>query len=206
MDNIVAFFVEGPTEIEFYKAIINTIRKVSAKPYSCKFKWIDLQGIGNYKCSALKQFNTLKEKNPDSAITVVMCIDTDVFETSKRPPINKKAVQETLISAGAHKAFYICASKSIEDWFLSDYEGVRRYLGSRTPAKRPKGIGQNVLKDLFRSSGKMYIKGKKVDGFIEKLDIQKIIQLHCKELKPLCSCIKADCKIICNKDCSKHKK
>ena len=196
---IVALFVEGPTEIEFYKAVIKHIRALKNSPFPCSIEYIDMKGIGNYKNLALRKFNDLQKKNPDKEIYPFMCIDSDAFELSKKPPFNKQEVSKALRDAGAKSPQYIVAKQSIEDWFLYDLQGVLEYLRLNKRTKRPKGTGQNVLKELFKRANKVYLKGNKCEGFIDKLDISKIMDKCCGELKPLCKSLKLSCQLTCGK-------
>ncbi len=203
-EKIVALFVEGPTEIEFYKAVVKNIHDKMNTPYDCSFEWYDMHGIGNYKTTALRKFNALKENNPDSDIYTVLCIDTDVFEYSKKPPINKSEIKAYLEKAGAKKVILVEAKSSIEDWFLNDLEGVLSYLRLPKATKRPEGNGQSALKKLFKNADKLYVKGEKTEDFIKKLNISKITAACCKPLKPLCLLIGANCRKVCNKNDLKH--
>lgn len=45
---------------------------------------------------------------------------------SRRSPVDMEEVREQLIENGANEAEFIKANKSIEDWFLYDFEGVKR--------------------------------------------------------------------------------
>lgn len=198
-DKIVAIFAEGATEIEFYKAVVMKAREKIGTHYACKVEYIDMKGIGNYKKDALRKFNKIKEHYPEKDIFAFFCIDNDVFEFSKKPPFNKKDIQIALQNAGAKKVVYIIANKSIEDWFLCDFEGVLNYLHLPRSTKKPKGNGQKALKDLFKMAHKLYVKGSKTEGFIEKLDVLKIMRICCAGVRPLCKCLGLDCKKLCNK-------
>ena len=198
-EKIVALFVEGPTEIEFYSAVVKNIHDKMSAAFDCSFVWYDMHGIGNYKTTALRKFNALKEKKPGADIYAVLCIDTDVFEYSKKPPINKSEVKIGLEEAGAKKVIFVEAKSSIEDWFLTDLEGVLSYLRLPKATKRPEGKGQDALKKLFKKANKLYVKGERTEGFIKKLNISKIAAACCRALKPLCSLVGADCKKVCNK-------
>ena len=198
-NTIIALFVEGPTEIEFYKAVVKFAHDAMETPFDCSFEWLDMHGIGNYKNTAARKFRKLKEKNPSSDIYAMLCIDTDAFELSKKPPIDKNKVKGALEGEGAKQVFYIEAKSSIEDWFLDDFSGVCAYLKLSPKTKRPSGRGQEALKTLFNSVNRVYLKGSKTEGFIVKLDISKIMSTRCKELKPLCSIVGFDCIKICHK-------
>lgn len=191
--------MEGPTEIEFYKAVVKYIRETTGTPFNCTFEWVDMHGIGNYKNDAIRRYKMLKKKHPEDDIYVVLCIDTDVFELAKKPPIDKAAVKKAIESAGAKKVCYIEAKSSIEDWFLSDFEGIVTYLGLDKNIKRPKGKGQAVLKKLFNDAKKVYVKGSNTGDFIKKLNVGKIMLANCSSLKMLCNIIGVNCKIVCNK-------
>lgn len=196
---IVALFVEGPTEIEFYKAVVKYAHDVMGTPFDCTFEWVDMHGIGNYKNDALRKFNTLHKKYPSDDIYAILCIDTDVFEFSKKPPIDRNVVKKSIEDAGAKKVCYIEAKHSIEDWFLADFDGVISYLGLPKTTKRPKGKGQEVLKKLFKDARRIYVKGTNTGDFIKKLNVGKIMQTYCSALKTMCKIIGIDCKKACNK-------
>lgn len=198
-NKIIALFVEGPTEIEFYTALVKYVHDKMESPFACSFKWLDMHGIGNYKDKAVRQLRMLKNANPDVEIIAVLCIDTDAFEFSPKPPFDKKAVKEALQNQGADKVYFIEAKQSIEDWFLLDYEGVLSYLKLPKNTKKPGGSGQDALKKLFKAKNRMYIKGKKTEGFIKALDIAKIAAPQCKAIKPLCNAMGANCSKVCGK-------
>lgn len=195
----VAFFVEGPTEIEFYKAVVKYAHDIMGIQLDCAFDWVDMSGIGNYKKDALRKFKTLQRNNPGAIIYVMLCIDTDVFEFSKKPPIDKFAVKASLEEEGAKKVVFIEAQYSIEDWFLSDFEGVISYLGLPKNTKHIKGKGQMVLKKLFKNANKVYVKGSSTENFIKSLDIGKIMRKNCASMTILCKTAGFDCGKVCNK-------
>ena len=127
-NKVVALFVEGPTEIEFYKAVVIKARELMGTSYPCEIEYFDMRGIGNYKDIALRQFDKLVKSRPKVEISVFLCIDNDAFEYSKKPPFNRDIVKKTLKEHGAKTVTYIIAAKYIEDWFLSVVEGVLNYL------------------------------------------------------------------------------
>lgn len=195
---IIAFFVEGPTEIEFYKTVVKYAHDRMKAPFNCSFEWIDMQGIGNYKNTAARKMARLKESHPNDDIYAMLCIDTDVFEFSKKPPIDKSDIKKRLKENGAKQVNYIEARSSIEDWFLDDLPGVCSFLNLPANTSRPSGNGQTALKQLFRNANKIYVKGGRTENFIAKLDIPKIISKHCEQLKPFCSAAGLNCMMVCN--------
>lgn len=198
-NKLIALFVEGPTEIEFYTALVKYVHDKMESPFSCSFKWLDMHGIGNYKDKAVRQLRMLKNANPSAEIVAILCIDTDAFEFSPRPPFDKKVVKDALKCQGADKVYFVEAKHSIEDWFLLDYAGVLSYLKLPKNTKKPVERGQDALKKLFKSANRIYIKGKKTEGFVKSLDISKITAPQCKAIKPLCNAMGADCGKVCGK-------
>ena len=196
-DKVVALFVEGPTEIEFYKAVVIKARELMDAPYECKIEYVDMKGIGNFKTNAIRQFNYLKRKHSNKDIYVFLCIDQDAFEFSRKPPFNRTKLSQRLKTDGAKRVTYIVAKQSIEDWFLCDLEGVLNYLHLPATTKRPKGNGQDTLKLLFKKANKIYVKGSKTEGFIDKLHIMKILKMYCSSIKPLCQTLSLNCEAIC---------
>ncbi len=197
MSKIIAVLVEGDTEVEFYKALIEKLRECQGTAFDCKFEVKNMRGVGNYKLDAGRKLDVLRKKYPDDEIHVFLCFDTDVFDFSKKPPIQVDAVKKSLLEKSAKKVTVIRAKRSIEDWFLYDMEGIARYLRLPTDTKRPKGSGQEALKALFKKKNRVYAKGLKTEGFIEHLDIVKIMKQVCCEIKPLCKCIGIDCSKVC---------
>ena len=199
MDRIIAVFVEGATEVEFYKALIENLRKCHENALLCKFEFKNLRGIGNFKLDAGRQLDALRKKHPNDEIYVFLCVDTDAFEFSKNPPVNLENVKKSLINKKANKVFVIKAKRSIEDWFMCDFEGIIRYLHLPEDTKKPSGIGQEALKALFKKKNRVYAKGMKVEGLIDSLDMIRIMKKICCEIKPLCKSMGVDCDKVCNR-------
>jgi len=57
--------------------------------------------------------------------------------------------------------------------------------------KRLSGIEQ--LKDMFKSSGKFYVKGSKSEDLIKCLNFSSIAKKYCSVFKPLCTVLNLDC-------------
>ena len=199
---VIILFVEGYTEVDFYKALITDIRALHGEEFCCNIEYKNMKGVGNYKNDALRRLGDVKRKYPESDIYAFLCYDTDAFRFSRKPPVDMKEVRKQLLANGAKKVDLIEANKSIEDWFLYDFDGVKKYLrlSERTP--KESGTGQDVIKKLFKKAKRVYVKGDKLDGFIEKLNIPLIRVQVCSNLRPLCKCLGLDCKKICNKQSS----
>jgi len=167
-------FVEGQTEVEFYKELIKYIRGCHAdKKLEHKVIYRSIDGIGGYKKEVNRIF--LKEVLPKVEryqITVALCYDTDVFGYVQKPKINWKEVEKILKDDGAHKVLHIKAEKSIEDWFLLDRDGIRRFLKLDSDVDPQGSNGYEKLKYLFKRANKIYTKkGREVNGFVQALDI-----------------------------------
>lgn len=116
---------------------------------------------------------------------VALCRDTDVFELSQNPPIKWNEVESAFKENGVKKVIHIAAKHSIEDWFLLDTDGIISFLRLPKKTKVSGRNGYDKLKKLFKQANKMYYKGMKSNGMIERLDIDKIVQLIHIQLQPL---------------------
>ena len=211
----IVIIVEGDTEVEFYKLVKDHIKADKVKELGENYfknhyafeKIVNLHGIGNFQKDAKEQFDKIREKN-DKKISkleeqgknvafeyhIFLCIDTDVFEYDKNPPLDKEKLKKDLLNSGEDvvEVSYIEAKKSIEDWFLDDLDGIKKFLKLKSIPKgyKSKSTGYEKLKHIFKNAGKSYVKGNKVEGFVKKLNVPSIIKKHQKELKSLWDAIK----------------
>ncbi len=194
--DVIILFVEGATEIEFYKSVLAHIRLKTTSNQLLESE--DMKGVANFQRGALTHYKKIvqkydkkAQKRKDVEISynyhVFLCIDTDVFFFHTSPPLNKQKLESDLLKLGAKSVYYIEAHKSIEDWFLSDMTGIQSYLNLRkiAPGYSKEEKGADKLNQIFRQAGKAYTKGCKVEGFIDKLDIPMLMQKYHKELSPL---------------------
>ncbi|MFA5561930.1 MAG: hypothetical protein WDA00_04750 [Eubacteriales bacterium] len=196
-DSVILLLVEGETEVYFYKLLIKNIRDINNAPFSCEIEYKNIKGIGKYTNDALRRFDDVKRKYPHRHIEVILCYDTDVFELSKKPPVDMKALAKVLFGAGAHEIIHVKAKSSIEDWFILDWYGVLKHLRLNKRTKRPAGKGKQVLKNAFLKANRVYVKGGKNEGFIDSLNIETIRREICKNIQPLCHRLGIDCNDIC---------
>ena len=83
------------------------------------------------------------------------------------------------------KLICILAVHSIEDWFLLDEAGLKRYLRLSQNVSVHGKSGYDKIQKFFRQAGKTYIKGIKCEGLVDKLDMDKITTALKDELAPL---------------------
>ena len=188
MSKCLVLFVEGDTEVEFYKRIVSNARqkRIDGR-LAINIEYKNVKGVGGFKNNALRKF--IKEIKPkygkECEFIVALCRDTDVFEISSNPPIKWDEVERAFTENGAHKVIHIEAKHSIEDWFLLDAEGIISFLHLPKKTKVSGTNGYDKLKKLFRQADKMYYKGIKSNGMVERLDIDKIVKTVHAELAPL---------------------
>jgi hypothetical protein len=196
MSKYIVIFVEGETEEELYKDYIIPIvrRNMPNGMFECEVSVINVRGAGGFKNDSIMKFKRLKESNVDKNFVVAMCYDTDIFEYASKPPINWDNVEKRIKKVGAGKVIRVAAKRSIEDWLLYDLEGLCKWLRIQVPSKLTGKTGYDKLKSLFRQKNKTYIKGKKVEGLLMRLDIDKIMNKVNGELKYLISELKQSAK------------
>lgn len=183
----IVFFVEGDTEIEFYKVLVQWLQKQNPQSArSHRIIYRNIKGIKNFQNKIFRIFNNqIVRDNPGIKFDVVLCYDADVFEYARKPPVDWKLLEVDLKRAGANRIIHIKARYSIEDWFLKDYSGILTFLRLPQDTPLPGGTGIQKLKSLFKRANNVYIKGSNLKGFIHQLDMDKIINEITPELKPL---------------------
>ena len=187
MKNIV-IFVEGETEEELYNAfILKDIKsKLSNNKYTCNFSVHNVRGFGGFKNDAIRKYkNDILKKYPNDDFFVFLCYDTDVFEIASKPKIDWKLIDKSLKDAGVKRVIHIKAKTCIEDWLLADLKNICKYLRISQNVTVKGKNGFEKMKTLFKKANKIYVKGKKVEGLLSKLDINIIIEKYLDELKSL---------------------
>ena len=188
MSKCLVLFVEGDTEVEFYKQVIANARKLHpAGKFDTYIEYRSVGGVGGFKNIALRKFiKQVKTKyDNDCEFTVVLCSDTDVFEFASKPPIKWNEVKKELEANGAKKVIHVQAKRSIEDWFLHDLEGILKFLRLAKNTKVSGKNGYDKLQRLYKQANKIYIKGNKSNGMVAHLDIDKIADEVKDQLNPL---------------------
>lgn len=190
MHKHIVLCVEGETEIEFYKKLINYFKSINnSKNFKNKIDFINANGIGGFKKEVLRKFEKqIKTRCKNCEAIIVLCYDLDVFEDNfyskpnfdiddiKKDFLKKKSVKEVI---------KIGANKSIEDWFLIDVNGILKFLKLDLNTKIQGKNGSEKLKNLYKKVNKIYLKGNRSNNLIENLNIELIYQKIKKDVKDL---------------------
>lgn len=188
MSKCLVLFVEGDTEVEFYKQLVAHARKLHPQGrFDTNIEYRNVGGVGGFKSIALRKFTKeiIPKYGDHCEYTVVLCSDTDVFEFASKPPVKWNEIKDELKNIGTGRIIHVQAKKSIEDWFLYDLEGILGFLRLRKNTKISGKNGYDKLQKLYKQSNKVYYKGIKSNGMIEKLDIEKIADEVRDQLDPL---------------------
>jgi hypothetical protein len=180
--NSILFLYEGETEEEFYKAIFE--KHIPNRLIRRNFG--NLKGVYNLN------------KKVDSKIesylyneTFLGCKNIHVFiaydregTRDKLSSLNIKLLQEKFITKKSRitAIHEIIATQDLESWFFNDLEGIYSFL-EVPKIKRNLKAYPNIeatnnykLSELFHRHNKHYQKGKRVQGFIRKLNLDMIIE------------------------------
>lgn len=87
MNKCLILFVEGDTEIEFYKKVVAHAQSLrSTNRFDTHIEYCNVKGFGGFKSNMLRKLkNEIKRKYGEKCIyTVVLCSDTDVFDFSPK--------------------------------------------------------------------------------------------------------------------------
>lgn len=195
MNKCLVLFVEGETEMEFYKHLVASARKFHpCGVFDTKIEYRCIKGIGGFKNDAVRKFvKDIQPKYKDGYIfTVVLCRDTDVFEFSPKPPVRWNEVEAALLENGADKVIHVEARHCIEDWFLYDTDSILSFLRLSKKTKASGRSGYEKLQRLYRQANKVYYKGIKSNGMIAHLDMEKISNKVKDQLDPLYQALGVD--------------
>lgn len=195
MNKCLVLFVEGDTEVEFYKQVVANARKIHpVGRFDTNIEYRNIKGVGGFKSIALRKF--VKEIKPkyenDCEFTIVLCSDTDVFDFAPKPPIKWNEVKKELMNNGASKIIHVKAKRSIEDWFFYDIEGILGFLRLNKKTKVSGKNGYDKLQRLYKQANKVYYKGIQCNGMIGRLDIEKIANTVKDQLNPLYKALGVD--------------
>lgn len=183
MQQVSLIFVEGDTEEEFYRKLLNDYLKGIPKAV------INLKGIYNVHRKILGKTLDFLRKHRNCTVRVYCCIDMECRDHN--PPLDINELRTSYLEDRDYKrvksADAIFAVQMIESWFFYDIDGIYEYLRvprkERHPAKftPPYKFTHRDLSKLFERYGKMYIKGHKSANFINFIDLEKICR-NCREL------------------------
>ncbi len=190
-NKIIVVFVEGQSEEKFYSKLCRQIQQNEGT--SNKILIRNLKGIGNYENKAHSKLkHEIIPKYKDSSILVFLCYDTDVFDIpfQQKPPVNWKNVEKKIKKLGLTQIFHIKAKKSIEDWFLKDFDSLSNFLKLKKSIKTKGNCGYQKISWLFKQGNKVYQKGYNVNNFVETLNYEHLADVLKDELSDLISKMK----------------
>lgn len=186
---------EGETEGEFYKLVFE--KYIPSR--QIKINYSNLKGVFNItkkvesRIYSYLQNGSFKNCNK---IHVFVAYDREGtreteslldIEYLKKEFLHKKS-RITSINE-------IIATQDLESWFFHDLEGIYKFLKVSENQRNFKAYSNieatnnRILSALFHKFNKHYQKGKRVQGFINQLDIDKIV-CKAKELKDAIEVIK----------------
>ena len=195
MNKCLVLFVEGDTEVEFYKQVVANARKLHpAGRFDTYIEYRNVRGVGGFKSIALRKFTKeIKPKYEENCeFTIVLCSDTDVFDFAPKPPIKWAEVKKELEDNGASKIIHVQAKRSIEDWFFYDLDGILNFLRLAKNTKVSGKNGYDKLQRLYKQANKVYYKGIQSNGMIGRLNIDKIADAVKDQLNPLYKALGVD--------------
>ena len=187
---VMLIVTEGETDEEFYKKLLEHIRTkmhLNKFPFD-KINFVCARGIGNMQqkiVNVIERRLFSLEDMIDAEKTVILCYDYDVFEHGQHPPIDRQKLEDDIKKLGDCKIIKIVANRMIEDFFLHDFENIRKFLRLKKNYQL-KGTGYEGLRKMFKDANRTYFKGERVSGFIDKLDMELIVSKISSDIKEMC--------------------
>ncbi|OFX60022.1 MAG: hypothetical protein A2046_02240 [Bacteroidetes bacterium GWA2_30_7] len=194
--NSLLILYEGETEGEFYKLVFEKF----IPPRKIKINYSNLKGVYNIT----KKVESKIESYLLNA-TFITCNHIHIFVAYDREGTREK---ESLLDIEYLKSEFlykksriasineIVATQDLESWFFHDLEGIYKFLKVPENQKNYKAYinveatNNTILSALFHKFNKHYQKGKRAQGFISQLDIDKIV-CNVKELNDAIQIIKS---------------
>ncbi len=185
--NSILFLYEGDTEGEFYKRLISLV----IPERTIRISYDNLKGIStninNKVISKIKKH--LENNQSEHQIYVFLGIDREGNRTIESP-IDISYIEENLLPGrdrigGINE---IIATQDLESWLFIDVDGIYRFLRTSRSNRNTRKysnyekFNNKDLAKLFRRNKRVYSKGKKIEGFLESLDLEKIYN-ECDDLK-----------------------
>ena len=73
VDTVITVFVEGDTEVDFYKKLIAYLREKNGGRLNCKVEVKNVKGVGNYQSKVCRIFEkSVIVKNPSAEHTLLI--------------------------------------------------------------------------------------------------------------------------------------
>ncbi len=181
-DNSILFLYEGETEGEFYKKVFD----LYVPTREIKRNYGNLRGIYSLTEKVRGKIESYLQNDSSATLTkihVFVAYDREGPRT-KEGTLDLKSLRKEFLHNGSRIATIneILATQDLESWFFHDLEGIYKYL--RTPSSQRNmkaypnvdATNNRVLSHLFHRFDKHYQKGTRVKGFIDQLDIEKIVK------------------------------
>jgi len=172
----ITLFVEGPSDRDTLSILVKRIlgEQISIIPKVGRGKG-DL--LNERKVST--QIRHIIRKHPDIS-KIIVCVDSDCTSADETEKEIKKV--ETAIKAGIQQKYpiyYVGVVHALEGWLLADPESIKEYLGPRArvnihSSSTLKCKPKELMRDIFRKSGKEFLPMRDNPRIAEKVDINRI--------------------------------
>jgi hypothetical protein len=171
--HIALVLLEGDTEEEFYS-------RVAAEAFPQKRKaFRNLRGNFNVNSKIVDAAIHFAASNPGDRFDVYVCVDQ---ERPNYPAYNHNLVHAELSRLPNFRGLFpVIAVLMIESLFFIDIDGIYRFLRTKKTVRKPgkfasfRRLTHRDLSQIFKQSGRVYIKGIRCQHFVNSLDVRKII-------------------------------
>ncbi len=185
----IILFVEGDTEIVFFKALLRYYQQ-NSKQKVAEYEIVNMKSVTRYTSKFVgKLENELIPKAAEKGyeIRAVCCnYDSDVFEYGEHIPVDWKKVAREVKRLKIKEFYRIQVVHMIEDWLLDDMKGLCTFLKiKKVPTSLKGNNGFQKITALFKQGHKIYFKGKDAEKFLPSLDLRLIRDKHQAELADL---------------------
>lgn len=179
--NSVLFLYEGDTEAEFYKRVFD----IYVPSRSIRITRANLNGVYSLEGKVenkIKSYLVNPSFRDCENIHVIIAYDRE-GERHVNPLLDLKSLKKQFLTKKARikTINQVVATQDLESWFFHDMSGIYAYLRAskkqriHTVYPNVEKAHNRILSDLFHKHDKHYQKGKRAEGFIEALNLEKIV-------------------------------
>lgn len=178
--NSILFLYEGETESEFYKTFFENLPQREVKISRSNLKGV--YGLNDKVRSKIKSYLRNKAYDSCKQIHVFIAYDRDGDRDSVLA-LDIDSLQKEFVSVKQSRISSInqvVATQDLESWFFHDLLGIYKFLRVSVSKRNMKAFpnveatNNYILSDFFHKNGKHYQKGRRVEGFLNSLDMELI--------------------------------
>ncbi|MEO0115781.1 MAG: DUF4276 family protein [candidate division WOR-3 bacterium] len=174
----IALIVEGRTRPSSEERVITILaRKIVPREVGITSRIINRGDLLNNERKVYACVNDMLQDNPDIS-KVIICVDSECTPEEDIKNMVVK-IEKNLTEKIGVPIYYVVVVHALEAWLLADADNIKEHLKTRekisiSPSVVSECRPKEVLKGLYRKTGKDFIPMREYPQIAEKLNIAKM--------------------------------